>query len=180
MRTAVVLAGSMMAFGALGALASAFLLLVKALQSNHAVIVIACWLFAGAFMVMLPAFALRHMLRGAGLSVWARSTSAVAHTLFAGGCLLGLAAAVLRLQSIVHAHDRYAQRAADVPVTALLLGATVLFGLGLIVEGGFCWSTRRPNARATAVAAISGGLLLIVPTGSASTSPGGRRSWRSS
>ncbi|MFC4948610.1 hypothetical protein [Pseudonocardia sp. GCM10023141] len=162
MRAALVLAGSTMAVGACAAMASALMLRPPELGGNRTAVLVACWLFAGALVVMLPAFVLRHRLRGPDLPERARAYSAAAHTVFATGCLIGLWAAVLRLDVARHIQDRAAEWVSFAPVTAQLRAMTVLFGLGLILDAGFVRCTLRTHARTTAAAAIAGGLVLIV------------------
>lgn len=100
------------------------------------------WLFAAGLLLTIPGLCLRHAARGES-SLWARSWSTAAHTVFFTGCVLGLTLAGLRLgfggigdTEIYRVLLRFVRGTND----ALLVGVAVAFGLGFVLDAGFLWS----------------------------------------
>jgi hypothetical protein len=121
------------------------------------------WLFAAGLLLTIPGLCLRHASRDE-VSLWARSWSAAAHTVFFTGCVLGLTLAVLRLgfggigaTEVNWDLVRMVRNTNEV----LVVGAAVAFGLGFVLDAGFLWSDDGFGP-ATAVLSLVAGLGLIV------------------
>jgi hypothetical protein len=120
------------------------------------------WLFAAGLLLTIPGLCLRHASRGEA-SLWARSWSTAAHTVFFTGCVLGLTLAALRFgfggigdTEIDWGLLRLVRSTND----AFLVGVVVAFGLGFVLDAVFLWSDDGFGP-AAAVLSIVAGLGLI-------------------